>query len=193
MSDKKEKKPVLVDATNRPYQKKLKTLVLYWEIPYENPRKQLNSDLPLGDVVQEDLRNIDQIKDKYDIIAAISCIQCLEPNTIPETLQKLAAMLELKGELYVAVPAFEWAAAQVGSDRPDPLIHLIVCGQGKAPHRSVLTLQWLRSLMMMSNLVIRTAVPEIYTIPIDGKPYQVVRNMVIGWKYDDFTAATALN
>ena len=188
-----KKKPQLVDATGRPYTKQARTLVLYWETPFENPRKQLVADLPIGEVRQEDLRNIDQIKEKFDIIAAVACLQCMEPSKVPTTVEKLASMLNLKGELYITTPSFEWAAEQINNPEPHPLIHMVMCGTEKIPHRSVFTLLWLRQIIQQAHLVPRYATPELYQLTVNGQPMEMVRNYVIGWKYDDHTPSTAVD
>jgi hypothetical protein len=111
---------------------------------------------------------------------------------VPQTIEKMASMLKLKGELYLVVPSFEWAAQQVASPEPHPLIHIMTCGTDKIPHRSVLTLQWLRLLAQQAHLAIAHATPEIYKITIEKDSYEMVRNVVIGWKYDEFDPASAI-
>lgn len=192
MAKTKNKKPLL-DATGKPYHKKLKTLVLFYELNFDNPRKQLAEGLPIGECDQVDIREIDSVKGKYDIIASVMSLQCIRPRDVPVTIEKMAALLKLKGELYVVTPSFEWAAEQVMAQAPHPLIHMMMCGTEKIPNRCVFTLAWVRQLIQQANLVVRYATQEAYQVAIDDMKQTLVRNIVIGWKYDEFNAASALD
>jgi len=191
----KNKNAVVYDATGKPYQKKIKALVLYYEIPFPIPRKQLDPNLPIGDVTSMDIREFrdKESKEKYDMIAAVMCLQCLGAHEVIDFIDMIPRRLNLKGEFVAVVPSFEWAASQAGSNQPHPLIHQLTLGTPKAPHRTIFTLAWLRSLIEHSRLYIRYATEEAYQVDIDGQKYTLVRNSVIGWKYDAFDASTALD
>jgi len=183
----------LVDAKGNAYHSGLKALVVYFEYEFPDPKNVIQKGLPITKYDQIDIRKLDEIKEKYDIIAAVNSLQCVKANEVPATIQKMASLLNLKGELWVAVPSFEWAAAQVNAVAPDPMIHLMVCGSDNAPHRAIFTLQWLRLLMEQTHLTTQRAMPEQYQIPIGKEKVNVVRNMVIGKKYDEFDAASAID
>lgn len=193
MSKKKTKKAELYDATGKPYKSKLKALLFYYEIEFDNPRKQLAIGMPIDECTQVDIREIDTIKEKYDLIAAVMSLQCLTPHVVPATIDKMASLLNLKGELYVVTPSFEWAAEQVNAQAPHPLIHMMMCGTEKVPNRCVFTLAWIRQLVQQSNLVIRYATQEAYQVQLGDNKETLVRNLVIGWKYDEFDSTTALD
>jgi hypothetical protein len=193
METKKDTK-VIYDAMGRPYQKKLKTAVLYYEIPFDNPRKQLDPDMPIGEITAIDIRNFkDQDQGKYDLIAAIMCLQCLGAHEVLDFINMVPSRLNLKGEFVAVVPSFEWAASQVATMQPHPLIHQLTLGTPNAQHRTIFTLAWLRSLIEHSHLYIRYATEEAYQVEIDNQKYTLVRNTVIGWKYDELNADSALD
>lgn len=194
MATKDKKGQVVYDQFGRPYQKKLKTAILYFEIPFENPRKQLDPNMPIGDITSMDIREFkDKDQDQYDIIAAIMCLQCLGAHEVLDFINMIPSKLNMKGEFIAVVPSFEWAAAQANTPQPHPLIHQLTLGTPKAPHRSIFTLAWLRSLIEYSHLYIRYATEEAYQVTIDDQKFTLVRNAVIGWKNDESTANTALD
>lgn len=186
-------KPKLVDARGNPYKSGLTALVVYFEFEFENPKNVIQKGLPITSYDQVDIRKLDEVKKKYDIIAAVNSLQCVKANDVPKTIQQLVSLLNLKGELWVAVPAFEWAAAQVNAVAPDPMIHFMVVGSETAPHRAIFTLQWLRLLMEQAHLTTQRAMPEQYQIPIGDQKVMVMRNMVIGKKYDEYDASSAID
>ena len=173
----------------------LRALLVYRGDPVENPRKALASELPIKDIEQVDIQNLEEKKDeRYDIIAVFMCLQTVAPKEIPEDLIRMHQMLNLKGELYVTAPSFEWAAAQVETNSPHPFVHMMICGTETNPHRSILTLGWLRNLMSFAGFNIRLATTEKYSVQVGPQQTETLfRDLVIGWKLEERDAAGALD
>lgn len=175
--------------------KTLKALVIYHGEPIKNPREKLVGGLPIASCDQIDIMTLEEHKtERYDIIAVFMCLQCLEPKKVPDALQIMHNMLNIRGELYVVAPSFDWAAEQAFTEEPHPMVHMMICGTEAVPHRTVMTLQWLRRLMEFLGFVVRVATPEQYKVAIDDKTnINLVRNLVVGWKLEERNAADAIN
>jgi hypothetical protein len=140
-------------------------------------------DLEENEIVQEPIINLQNIEGKYDRVICRHSLSVLEPETIPETFDKLTELVADWGELWVITPALEYFAAQCYSEMPAPVFHQVVFGSKQAHNRCGFTLAWLRGLIESENLSIQQARQQKWEIPYQDTVVPVLENVVIGRKF----------
>lgn len=98
----------------------------------------------------------------YDQILLFHSLPKVGWRELPAHLKSWAALLNEGGELHILVPSLEWAALQVLSPSPSPLLWMHLFGYDE-PHLSGLTLMHLRSLLVEAGFAVRFARTGTYS------------------------------
>lgn len=82
---------------------------------------------------------------KYDLIVLYNWLQQAEQPQVSKLLRYYTELLKEGGTLMVIVPSLDWAAGQIAhEDNPSIAAYTAVYGTPSEPHRSGLTMNWLR-------------------------------------------------
>ena len=128
-------------------------------------------------------------EDLHNTFDAIYCSHVLEhiPRAeVINTLKNLVAPLKPGGELWVIVPAMEWAARELLKDTPSPVVVPFIYGGQSNEwqyHKCGFTLNLLRQLFVLAGFVPRQAYQSPFTITSGDKDFPALQNIVIGMKY----------
>ena len=164
----------------------MNTLVIYAGPTTSHP--ELDAMLPKGTKVSyldmATYKHMGKLQ-KMDIIIAFHSLQTVEAKEVPATVAKMISDLNVKGELWIYVPALEWVAAQTAEPDPSPAVHTVLYGPPDFPHRCAFTLQWLRGLLEASGLVIRRASHEGLELKNQDAVIKTSMNVIVGWKFEE--------
>lgn len=164
----------------------MNTLVIYAGPSDSHPN--LDKLFPKGTKVHYmDIETYTKLKTipKHNIVVAFHSLQTVEAKDVPKTIAQMVENLELKGELWIYVPALEWVVAQTAEINPSPAVHAMLYGPQDYPHRCAFTLQWLRTLVESTGLVIRRASHEALDLKNQDAVINTSMNVVIGWKFEE--------
>jgi predicted SAM-dependent methyltransferase len=118
----------------------------------------------------------------YDIIYASLVLQRVPYRKVVATLKKWAHLLKHDGKMYITVPSLEWAAVQIVSEKPLPVIMPFIFGnQGNDEqyYKSGFMLAALRNLVVAAGLDVRTATPFEATVMMGNEEYKVGQLLVL--------------
>lgn len=126
---------------------------------------------------------------KFDIVYLSHVLEHLPYKQVLPTLTNLFKALKPEiGEMWVIVPALEWAAKEIAKDNPSPVLMGFLYGSQSNEyqyHKAGFTLNQLRYLMEAAGMYTRRAYQSAFTITNsspDGtvKEYPSTQNIVVG-------------
>ena len=147
-----------------------------------NPLQEL---FPDAEVYAENINTLDEWLEGgayFDIIYCAHSLTALEAKKVPEAIRTMAALLNERGELWLAVPSLEWAMREIQSEEPSPAIHVVIYGDKDHPARCGFTLAWLRQLVEQAMLIPRRAYHGLYQVQIGEQAVQIPLAVCVGWK-----------
>ncbi len=124
----------------------------------------------------------------YDLVFCSHVLEHVPWSKVIQTVEHLRSALKKGGELWIIVPALEWAAHQIMLDEPSPTLNSFLYGAQTNPwqlHQSGFTLNLLRLVMAQTGLTIKQAYQTPFQIDMDGKKYEAKQNIVIGMRWSD--------
>lgn len=122
---------------------------------------------------------------QLDTIYASLVLQYTPYREVVAVLKEWAGLLKPGGQLYVTVPSLEWAATQIISEKPLPVIMPFIYGNQGGPGqfaRSGFMLPALRNLVALAGLEVREAGPFDATVQMGEDEYKVQQLLVLAVK-----------
>lgn len=139
------------------------------------------------EIIAVSIKNMEteDVQPIYDMIyCGPDSLNYLEPTSVPTYVKAMAAMLKDRGELWINTPSLEWCMQQILANDPCPAIHTQLYGPPGDHYACGYTVAWLRDLLVTAELIPRKAIQEVFALQSGETTYQVLRNLVIGWKVD---------
>lgn len=137
-----------------------------------------------------------------DAVLSVQSLQKVEAIDVPVAIENFHASLKMGGEVYIYVPALEWAAQQFFSTAPSLILNVVLYGPKTMPNRTGFTLSWLR-LLVETKFRLAQASQGKFEIQLKNdkeeiSKYQFLQNIVIGQKLErkdapKLDASTALD
>jgi len=131
----------------------------------------------------------DNLVGEFDIVFASHVLEHIPRDQILEAAYNLVSLVKVGGELYIMVPALEWAAGEILANRETIMIQGSLYGGQRDEydyHKVGFTLNWLRILFEdVLGLVVRKAYPGRYISIINDKEFPAHQNVIIIWKNID--------
>lgn len=129
------------------------------------------------------------LRDKFDIVYLSHVLEHLPYKQVLPTLKNLYQALKPgTGEMWVIVPALEWAAKEIAKDQPSPVLMGFLYGSQSNEwqyHKCGFTLNQLRLLMESTGMYTRRAHQSAFIITLDApdgtsKEFPSTQNIVVG-------------
>jgi len=144
------------------------------------------------DIVADISGDLDGIDGEFDVVVAFHVIEHIDFNKVLKALENMKSLVADRGELWLAVPAMEWAAIQLSQEAMHPVLQGFIYGSQENEyeyHRSCFRLQDLRGLVQAIGLIPREAYQAPLILEKEGKIYQAVQNIVIALRDKEFENA----
>lgn len=121
----------------------------------------------------------------YDAILAFHVLNRVSYRDYGKTIGNWLDALKPDGELHLFVPSLEWAAEQVLSEEPSPLLMRHLFGAQTAEDEfsiSGMTLRTARDILANAGVAVTHAAAGTYALTFDGKEYQADHMYILGKK-----------
>lgn len=121
----------------------------------------------------------------YDAILLMHVLQRVSFRDWRNSLGMFLDKLRAGGELHIFSPSLEWAAEQILSEKPSPLLMRHLFGnQGNSEefHISGMTLHTLRELLASMGVAVQFSRDGEYALAHDGEEYVARHHYVMGKK-----------
>lgn len=128
----------------------------------------------------------EELYEAFDIVVASHVLEHIDRDMVIVAIKNMARAVRVGGELWIMVPSMEWAARQIRQGNNNPVVQAIVFGGQHAEydyHRAGFTLLDLRQLMDIIGFATRKAYQAPLGIGIEGKTYDAIQDIIIGYKY----------
>jgi predicted SAM-dependent methyltransferase len=122
---------------------------------------------------------------QLDTIYASLVLQYVPYREVVAALEEWARLLKPRGQLYITVPSLEWAATQIISGKPLPVIMPFIYGNQGGPgqfYQSGFMLAALRNLVVAAGFEVREAGPFDATVQMGDEEYKVQQLLVLAVK-----------
>ena len=115
----------------------------------------------------------------YDGVVVLNALQLQPYRKVKDYLKKCYSLLKEGGELHVFCPSLEWAAVQIISENPSPILlkHLYSDGQ-----KSAFTLRQLRELFRSAGIPVKAARVGQNTVRVGENTYAAEQHWIVGYK-----------
>ncbi len=141
--------------------------------------------------ISEPIADGSEFIERYDIVHCSHVVEHIDRAKVMTALINLAKMVRVGGELWIIVPALEWAADEIVHGRESVHVQAVLYGAQQNEydyHRVGFTLITMRQLLEAIGLVIRRAHQEMYMITFkdsDSKylpDMNVPQNLIVALK-----------
>ena len=122
----------------------------------------------------------------FDIVYASHVMEHLPRGEVIQAFLNLREALRVGGEMWIVVPAMEWAARELLKDNPSPVVQPFIYGSQDNEyqyHKTGYTLVMLRSLFSKLGLITRKAYQTDFYIDWGDKRFTAKQNIIIGLKH----------
>jgi predicted SAM-dependent methyltransferase len=128
-------------------------------------------------------------EEEFDLVYAFHVLEHLYRLDVMPAIKNLRNVLKDGGELWLAVPSWEWVCTQGLSESPSDVMLAVAFGSQETEyqlHKCAFTLNQLRGLTEAIGMIPRKATQMPFPILQGDQTYTVPQNVVIAMRHKEF-------
>jgi len=129
-----------------------------------------------------------ELHNSFDIVYMSHVLEHIDRVKVIDTFRYVISAVKNLGEVWVIVPALEWAANEIIQKRDGIHVQGMIFGGQNAPldyHRCGFTLFALRQLVEICGLLVRKAYQSPFTISMENREWNCIQNVIVAIRYDN--------